>query len=125
MSLLAGRSHLCIHEGVLSESRIKGTLINEEVDKNCERSRPNFVDDGTGNNPSLPRCPFYQENPNEHTQSFLNAKVWDIEDAHHLVKQFRPDLFIIGREEPGTVVRITYRQQLRRLLILSSRHTSM
>jgi hypothetical protein len=80
MSLLAAKTHLCVNESILNLSRINGNIHKDKVDELCQAAQPKHPGDrGT---PDRVLCPFSFGNT---TKPFLDAKVWDIEDAHHLV----------------------------------------
>lgn len=77
MSLLAGKIHLCINEKLLTESRVNGILNKDTLDELCKASQPKRkrrFDQYT--------CPFTTSSLG---RTFLDSKIWDIEDAHHLV----------------------------------------
>jgi hypothetical protein len=87
MSLLAAKPHLCINETILDLSRGNASLNGnnmsiqkDKLDELCKAAQPKYP----GDRGTLERvlCPFSFGNS---TKPFLDAKVWDIEDAHRLV----------------------------------------
>ena len=78
MSLLSSKVHLCVNEKTLENSKINGNINREKVDEICQTLNSKLKIRRWGG------CP-YNEGFNPPTKSFIEAKVWDIEDAHQLV----------------------------------------
>jgi hypothetical protein len=86
MSLLAGKPHLCVNDEILSDSRGHGNgpVDKDKLDNLCKAGQ--FVNPLDPNNSQRYPCPFKAKMTGK---AFLDAKVWDIEDAHHLVSRLR------------------------------------
>lgn len=121
MSMLAGKPHLCVNDEILRDSRRNG---NGNIDKDV---LDNLCKVGQSVNPLDPNntqrfpCRF---KANLTGKAFLDAKVWDIEDAHHIVSRTKyfdqnyPSNFC--REDPSKAVLTLFHRRLRRLRILYS-----
>lgn len=88
MSLLSSKSHLCINDDALERSKVNGNIQREKLDELCRSLIGKKSEEETNHQ----RCPYYRMFPTS-TEPFINSKVWDIEDAHHLVRLFFTCIF--------------------------------
>jgi hypothetical protein len=82
MSLLAGKPHLCVNEEILNDSRGNGNgnIDKDKLDNLCKDGQ--FVNPLDPTNSNRFPCRFKAKVAGK---AFLDAKIWDIEDAHHIV----------------------------------------
>lgn len=77
MTLLAAKSHLCINGNALEESKVNGIVDRAKLDEMCHS--------GVAERIPHRMCPYYPFREFKMSaQPYVEAKVWDIEDAHHL-----------------------------------------